>query len=89
MPKWLRYLILALFIVIGFVPILGAPGIAESYGWDREDGSTVGGLVAMAWFGTGWWISYKIIRRQERRRLEREFGPILEQYRNDDRKDAE
>ncbi|WP_338600814.1 hypothetical protein [Saccharopolyspora sp. SCSIO 74807] len=41
----------------------------------------------MAWFGAGWWISSRINRRQERRRLEREFGPILAQYRNDDRKD--
>lgn len=87
MPKWLRYLIAFVCIVAGLVPLVVAPGLAESYGWDRSDGSDMGALITIVWFVLAGWISRRIIRRQERRRLDREFGPILAQYRNDDRKD--
>ena len=89
MPQWLRYLIAFICIAVGLVPLVIAPGLAESYGWDRSTGSNVGALITVTWFGLGGWISLKIIRRQEWHKLGGELNRLLEPYRDDDSKKHE
>lgn len=84
MPKPLRYLIATTCIVVGLVPLGIAPGLAESYGWDRETGSHIGAWISITWFVVGGRISLKIIRRRERHQIGVEVNELLAPYRDDD-----
>lgn len=85
-PKWLRYSVATVAIVVGLLPLIFAPWLAESLGWDRATGSNIGALITMAYCALGGVISIRIIRQQARRELGEEVNRLLYPYRDEEDK---
>ncbi|GAA2330133.1 hypothetical protein GCM10009854_01150 [Saccharopolyspora halophila] len=85
-PKWLRYTTATVAIIVGLLPLVFAPGLAETQGWDRSRGSNIGALITMAYFAIVGVLSMKIIRQQARREVGQEVNRLLYPYRDEEDK---
>lgn len=85
-PKWLRYTTAAAAIIVGLLPLVFAPGLAEAQGWDRSTGSNIGALITLAYFAIVGAISVRIIRQQARREVGQEVNRLLYPYRDEEDK---
>ncbi len=82
MPKSLRYGLAAVVIAVALVPLFVMPGIAESLGWERSTGSTLGAWITIALFLIAGAVSVRIIRHREDRRSRAEVEQMLRPYRD-------
>lgn len=86
LSKFVRLVLLLFLCALAISPVVIAPGIAESYGYDRSTGSSVGALIGMAAFALMGWVSIKIIRKQARREVGQEVNRLLYPYRDEEDK---
>lgn len=83
MPVSVRVVIVLIYIAFAISPVVVAPGIAESYGYDRSTGSVIGAIIGMALFGILISVSLNIIRRRARHELGTEMTRLLENHRDE------
>lgn len=86
MPRPLRIFLTLLLCLAAASPVFIAPGVAESYGYDRSTGSSVGALLTMVLFAIIGGISVKLLRKQARREVGQEVNRLLYPYRDEEDK---
>lgn len=86
MLKALRVILVLVLVGVAVSPMFLGPGIAESYGLDRADGSSLGLLVSLPMLLIIGWVSLRILRRQARHEVGQEVNRVLYPYRDEEDK---